>query len=163
MSPEIISHHPYLGPPTDIWSLGVLIFGMVVGFLPFYSPPEAPPEDSLERRILRGKFRIPSSVSPPVRDLFQRALVTNPDARITLRDMYNHPWLRETAAQTSAAEEDHSFIDEEALAVIESSLGHTRTVVLEAIRDEDISDITAGYFLLAAANRKKGVTLHPEL
>jgi 5'-AMP-activated protein kinase, catalytic alpha subunit len=36
-APEIVSRQSYVGPPVDIWSLGVVTFAMVCGHLPFYS------------------------------------------------------------------------------------------------------------------------------
>jgi len=159
VSPEIISHIPYLGPNSDIWSLGVLIFGMVVGYLPFYASADAKADETLERRILRGRYRLPSSLSSQVRDLIKRTLVTNPALRISLRDMHDHPWL-EAAHHASIQEEDSVTIDEEALALIETRLGHSRKEVLEAIRDREVSDVTACYFLLSVSNRKRSNVLH---
>lgn len=40
MSPEIIKKQPYLGSKADIWALGVILYFMVVGTLPFRAPNE---------------------------------------------------------------------------------------------------------------------------
>jgi serine/threonine protein kinase len=37
MCPEIINRKPYLGPPADMWSIGVILYTMVNGVLPFKS------------------------------------------------------------------------------------------------------------------------------
>ena len=47
MSPELAQKKDYLGPPADIWALGVLLFIMLTGKLPFFGDFE----DDLYRRI----------------------------------------------------------------------------------------------------------------
>ena len=37
-APEIVARKQYEGPPVDVWSLGVVLFAMMAGFLPFHSP-----------------------------------------------------------------------------------------------------------------------------
>lgn len=36
-APEIVGRKRYIGPPADVWSLGVVTFAMVAGHLPFHS------------------------------------------------------------------------------------------------------------------------------
>ncbi len=36
-APEIVARREYLGPPVDVWSLGVVMFAMVAGYLPFHA------------------------------------------------------------------------------------------------------------------------------
>jgi 5'-AMP-activated protein kinase catalytic alpha subunit len=56
-APEIVARKPYLGPPVDVWSLGVVLFACAAGFLPFHAPPGAKTE--LSAKILKGQFTIP--------------------------------------------------------------------------------------------------------
>lgn len=35
-SPEVIANTPQLGPETDVWAMGVCLFAMVAGYLPWY-------------------------------------------------------------------------------------------------------------------------------
>jgi 5'-AMP-activated protein kinase catalytic alpha subunit len=37
-APEIVARRQYEGPPVDVWSLGVVLFATLAGFLPFHSP-----------------------------------------------------------------------------------------------------------------------------
>ena len=96
-APEIISRKPYIGPPVDVWSLGVLLFGMLAGYFPF----QGDTADDLYRRVLRGDFKPPNFISRESRDLLRRMLTVDPTRRATIGDVLNHPWT--AAAFTSSA------------------------------------------------------------
>jgi len=69
----MISGKKYIGKLSDIWSSGIILYAMVWGFLPF--------EDSntgiLYQKILKGKFEIPSDLSPSIVDLLKNILNVN--------------------------------------------------------------------------------------
>lgn len=88
-APEIISKKPYVGPPVDVWSLGVLLYALLCGHFPF----QGNTRNELFRRVVRGEFRIPDYVSPGARDLIRKMLVTDPAKRYSLPDTMNHSWL----------------------------------------------------------------------
>ena len=96
-APEIISRKPYIGPPVDVWSLGVLLFGMLAGYFPF----QGDTADDLYRRVLRGDFKAPNFISRESRDLLRRMLTVDPARRATIEDVLAHPWT--AAAFTSSA------------------------------------------------------------
>jgi len=64
---------------------------MICGYLPFDYEDRA----TLYKYILKCKYRIPSQVSPPARDLITRILVRNPDKRISLDQIKKHSWFNE--------------------------------------------------------------------
>ncbi|KAI3325487.1 kinase-like protein [Xylariaceae sp. AK1471] len=73
---------------VDLWSLGVLMYEFLVG--------EAPFEDSMvmtTRRIAKGDMRIPSYVSVEARDLIKKLLVVDPEGRLPLKEVQQHPWI----------------------------------------------------------------------
>ena len=53
-APEIIAGKEYFGPLADIWSIGVILFALVCGFLPFEDANTA----NLYKKILSGKEEI---------------------------------------------------------------------------------------------------------
>ena len=59
MSPEVISNSKY-GPKTDIWSLGVILYELVFGRLPW----DGKDEKALLTNILSQKLKFPSTISP---------------------------------------------------------------------------------------------------
>jgi serine/threonine protein kinase len=58
-SPEIFEGRQYIGPETDVWSLGIVLYVMVCGVLPF----EGANLQQLRDRVLSGRIRIPFFLS----------------------------------------------------------------------------------------------------
>ena len=48
ISPDVLSGKPYLGKPSDMWALGVVLFTMLYGQFPFY--------DSVPQELFASKF-----------------------------------------------------------------------------------------------------------
>lgn len=81
MAPEIIIDKGYQGFFADIWSLGVLLYAMVQGTVPF----KASNISDLHKIILKGEFEFPvDTVSDEVKDLISRMLLLKPESRISL-------------------------------------------------------------------------------
>ncbi|RDL38195.1 Threonine protein kinase [Venustampulla echinocandica] len=73
---------------VDLWSLGVLTYEFLVGEAPFEDTPVL-----TQRKILRGEMTVPPFVSPEAKDLITRLLVLDPDKRISLDHVQEHPWI----------------------------------------------------------------------
>lgn len=81
--------NPY-GKAADLWSLGCLLFTLVVGRPPFESTDI---RDTFSR-VSRGDFQIPETVSPNAKDLISRLIVLDPTQRLSLEQIKRHPYLR---------------------------------------------------------------------
>ncbi|XP_046569313.1 LOW QUALITY PROTEIN: serine/threonine-protein kinase 40-like [Haliotis rubra] len=81
ISPDVLSGKPYLGKPSDMWALGVVLFTMLYGQFPFYD--SLPTE--LFRKIKSAEYSIPNDgrVSKATVLVIQRLLVLEPQTRMT--------------------------------------------------------------------------------
>jgi serine/threonine protein kinase len=87
--PEIIANHDYDGKSADIWSLGVLLFTMVTGSLPWSSENQT----ELFRQIREADIEIPATLSPALQELLAKMLERNPGKRSTIAEVLSHPWF----------------------------------------------------------------------
>ena len=71
-APEMIAGRRYSGAKADIWSLGVCLFAMLCGYLPF----EDPDTGALYKKILAGTYKVASFVSSEAQDLISAMLTT---------------------------------------------------------------------------------------
>jgi serine/threonine protein kinase len=87
-APELLMEQPATDA-VDIWSIGILFFEMVTGRLPF----ENSHKGKLAQKILREGPSFPSTMPGLLRDLIGRMLTKDPNQRITLENIKQHPWV----------------------------------------------------------------------
>ncbi|XP_026336305.2 NUAK family SNF1-like kinase 2 [Ursus arctos] len=87
-SPEIVNGKPYTGPEVDSWSLGVLLYILVHGTMPF----DGQDHKTLVRQISHGSYREPPKPSDAC-GLIRWLLMVNPTRRATLEDVASHWWV----------------------------------------------------------------------
>ncbi|XP_060747140.1 serine/threonine-protein kinase NIM1 isoform X2 [Tachysurus vachellii] len=88
-APELFKDEAYLGPPVDVWAMGVLLFFMVTGTMPF----RADTVSKLRRFVLQGVYVIPTWVSAPCQRLIRGILKPEPTERCVLDQMLGCEWL----------------------------------------------------------------------
>ena len=79
MCPEIVLKKEYVGPPTDIWAAGILLYALLCGHFPF----KGASDKELYKKISRGLYTPPDHVSREAKQLLQKMLVVEPDRRHT--------------------------------------------------------------------------------
>lgn len=99
--PEWFLEQAYRGDQATVWSLGILLYNMIYGDIPFeksddiiYSEPTYYKRRSSPINHIPGNFTSSSGQQDMfVIDLIQACLTKNPNERIELDDIKNHPWL----------------------------------------------------------------------
>ncbi|KAM7345928.1 salt-inducible kinase 3 isoform 2-T6 [Cochliomyia hominivorax] len=94
-APEVFQGLEYDGPKADIWSLGVVLYALVCGALPFDGKTLL----ELKSRVVTGKFRIPYFMSQDCEHLIRNMLVVEPERRYSLKQIIKHKWLSEWVSE----------------------------------------------------------------
>lgn len=89
-SPEVLLTIPHLGQSADVWSLGVTLYTMVTGNIPWqgFTPKEQ------TRNIVRGNYFVPEDISPECATLLARMIQPDPVNRGSLAEIKSlaHEW-----------------------------------------------------------------------
>ena len=88
-APELFQEDHYLGPPVDIWAIGILLYYMVSGKLPFSA--DSIPE--LKEKILLGEFYMPRSITHACQGLLAGILNKEVEERYTMKDIVGCEWM----------------------------------------------------------------------
>lgn len=90
VAPEVLNKS--YGVKCDMWSVGVVIFILLVGYMPFSGPDE-----KQIANIREGKFTLKpdkwSQVSEEALDFIKKLIVVNPVKRMSAEEALNHPWI----------------------------------------------------------------------
>ncbi|XP_027734920.1 maternal embryonic leucine zipper kinase isoform X2 [Empidonax traillii] len=145
-APELIQGKAYIGSEADIWSMGVLLYALLCGFLPFDDDNVM----AVYRKILRGKYSIPKWLSPSSTLLLDQMLQVDPKRRITVKHLLSHPWLMQGYSDAVQWQSKYPLghLDEDC--VTELSLFHeqSRETIMELITEWKYDQMSATYLLL---------------
>ncbi|XP_051945703.1 MAP/microtubule affinity-regulating kinase 3-like isoform X2 [Xyrauchen texanus] len=145
-APELFQGKKYDGPEVDVWSLGVILYTLVSGSLPF----DGQNLKELRERVLRGKYRIPFYMSTDCENLLKRFLVLNPAKRGTLEQIMKERWINagfEDDELKPFTEPEADISDQKRIDVM-VGMGFSREKIQESLSKMNYDEITAVYLLL---------------
>ncbi|KAK8876425.1 hypothetical protein M9Y10_006632 [Tritrichomonas musculus] len=87
-APEVLECQSYT-KEADIWSLGIILYSLSTGNLPFYNTNI----NKLVNIICKYSPIYPSSIDPMARDLISRLLIKDPEQRISIEEIKTHPFI----------------------------------------------------------------------
>uniref|UniRef100_A0A8C2E8J6 non-specific serine/threonine protein kinase n=1 Tax=Cyprinus carpio TaxID=7962 RepID=A0A8C2E8J6_CYPCA len=152
-APEVFEGQQYEGPQLDIWSMGVVLYVLVCGTLPF----DGPSLPVLRQRVLEGRFRIPYFMSEDCEHLIRKMLVLDPAKRLSLSQIKEHRWMVQEvpsqrpvlyrqglACKSKLGLGEHS---EQVLRLMHS-LGIDQQKTIESLQNKSYNHFAAIYYLL---------------
>ncbi|XP_074547650.1 MAP/microtubule affinity-regulating kinase 3a isoform X2 [Halichoeres trimaculatus] len=152
-APELFQGKKYDGPEVDVWSLGVILYTLVSGSLPF----DGQNLKELRERVLRGKYRIPFYMSTDCENLLKRFLVLNPSKRGTLevREDAENQIMKDRWINTGFEEDELKPYTEPELDITDQKridvmvgMGYNLEEIQESLAKMKYDEITATYLLL---------------
>ncbi|KAI8916365.1 kinase-like domain-containing protein [Gorgonomyces haynaldii] len=155
-APELFQGKEYAGPEVDIWSLGVVLYVLVCGSLPF----DGSTLPKLRARVVSGKFKIPFYMSPDCERLIKKMLVLDPSKRASMAQVMEDKWFTEgyenqpleEPKSLELSQEQHKMV----LADLED-LGMDPAVCEKSLKEETYDSHAATYFLLADRRFRRGI------
>uniref|UniRef100_A0A673I2H5 non-specific serine/threonine protein kinase n=1 Tax=Sinocyclocheilus rhinocerous TaxID=307959 RepID=A0A673I2H5_9TELE len=145
-APELFQGKKYDGPEVDVWSLGVILYTLVSGSLPF----DGQNLKELRERVLRGKYRIPFYMSTDCENLLKRFLVLNPVKRGTLEQIMKDRWINAGCEEDELkpfVEPELDISDQKRIDIM-VGMGYSREEIHESLTRMKYDEITATYLLL---------------
>uniref|UniRef100_A0A8C5DFV1 non-specific serine/threonine protein kinase n=1 Tax=Gouania willdenowi TaxID=441366 RepID=A0A8C5DFV1_GOUWI len=159
-APELFEGKEYDGPKVDIWSLGVVLYVLVCGALPF----DGSTLQNLRARVLSGKFRIPFFMSTDCEYLIRHMLVLEPSRRLSMEQICKNKWMRQgdpdpdfdrliAECEQVKTERDVELINEQVIIAM-SEMGLDRERTLQSLQTDAYDHYSAIYSLLADRLKK---------
>eukprot|EP00043_Microstomoeca_roanoka_P008382 m.80713 g.80713 ORF g.80713 m.80713 type:complete len:643 (+) comp14218_c1_seq2:357-2285(+) len=147
-APELIRGEQYLGAPADVWSLGILLYALLCGFLPF----DDDNTQRLYKLIQRGTYEIPPWLSKESEDFIATMLRHRPEHRITIDQLLSHPWmlkgLNTDRIDPSSTIEEGDELHAETVQELARYYGTSIAIMENWIKERDYGILTANYELV---------------
>ncbi|KAF7686810.1 serine/threonine-protein kinase MARK1-like [Silurus meridionalis] len=145
-APELFQGKKYDGPEVDVWSLGVILYTLVSGSLPF----DGQNLKELRERVLRGKYRIPFYMSTDCENLLKRLLVLNPTKRGSLEQIMKDKWMNvghDDEELQPYTEPEPVFNDSKRIELM-VTMGFPKDEITDALKGQKYDEVMATYLLL---------------
>ncbi|KAB0791956.1 hypothetical protein PPYR_13917 [Photinus pyralis] len=149
-APELVMGQSYCGSEADVWSMGVLLYALLTGSLPF----DDMKIDALYKKILSGKYYEPLFMSKASRDLIRSMLQVDPKQRITITKLLSHPWITACGVLDPVTfyAENNRARDKECVDLMANSQNATPEAVWTELKKWKYDYNTATYFILRHRN-----------
>ncbi|XP_045917331.1 hormonally up-regulated neu tumor-associated kinase homolog [Micropterus dolomieu] len=151
-APELLAHRKY-GPKVDVWSVGVSMFAMLTGTLPFTVEPFNIKQ--LHQKMVSGEIgSLPSDISKGAAAFVLSLLEPDPDKRPSVRAAMEERWINEGYAKKPLHTLSHKNrlcpedLNSSVLAYMTETLGYSLSEIIHTLTTNRPSAIMASYHLL---------------
>jgi serine/threonine protein kinase len=141
-APEILLNIEYDGKKADIWSLGVVLYAMATGSMPWNE------SNSIEmyRQIQECQIDIPPDLSLPLRSLLTMILARDPAQRPTIEKVLESSWLSESRGFVRANTTNYKMLKPQ-LSLMDSGspyLGTRRPIMIRPTKEHAMTTDLGG-------------------
>ncbi|XP_035304940.1 sperm motility kinase 2B-like [Cricetulus griseus] len=144
-APELLLEKAYDGCAADIWSLGVLLFLMVVGRFPFQDSSS----EGVRRQILAANVRIPEHVSRDIFNVIVKMLMIKPHRRPTVDQILMCPMIREGKPHSPPmSPQKHPGTVSRGIVSTMTVMGYKSEEITDSLRDQKYNQVMATYPIL---------------
>ncbi|KAI9344407.1 putative serine/threonine-protein kinase MARK2 [Obelidium mucronatum] len=145
-APELFQGKRYTGPEVDVWSLGVILYVLTTGCLPF----DGKNLQEMRESVCRGKYRIPFYLSDVCEKLLRKFLIRDPYKRANLDFLNDDPWINDGYSESPVARDISTKIqeDETIIRLLETKYNISPDAVYKCLRENIYDDVAAMYYLL---------------
>ncbi|XP_025929053.1 maternal embryonic leucine zipper kinase isoform X3 [Apteryx mantelli] len=156
-APELIQGKAYIGSEADIWSMGVLLYALLCGFLPFDDENVM----AVYKKIMRGKYYVPKWLSASSTLLLHQMLQVDPKKRITVKHLLSHPWLMQGYSDPVQWQSKYPLghLDEDCITELSVFHKQSRESISELISEWKYDQMSATYLLLQS-RKARGKCIH---
>lgn len=145
-APELIAGKSYLGAEADIWSLGVLLYALLCGYLPF----DDDNINLLYKKIQSGRYESPNWLSNDSVQLLSELLQVDPKKRLTMEQLINHSWVMKGYSSCVDWQTRYYFkdLDRECIAELTIYFNKSTKEVTDHIQLWNYDFLTSTYYIL---------------
>uniref|UniRef100_A0A3B5R9N2 non-specific serine/threonine protein kinase n=1 Tax=Xiphophorus maculatus TaxID=8083 RepID=A0A3B5R9N2_XIPMA len=156
-APELFQGKKYDGPEVDVWSLGVILYTLVSGSLPF----DGQNLKELRERVLRGKYRIPFYMSTDCENLLKKFLILNPSKRGSLEQIMRDRWMNVGYEEDELKPYIEPLPDYKDPRRTEKMLrmGYSQEEIQDSLLNQKYNEVMATFLLLDYRNSESTISL----
>ncbi|XP_051000776.1 sperm motility kinase X-like [Acomys russatus] len=145
-APELFKGEAYDAFSIDIWSLGVLLYLMSTGYLPFYGHTRA----RTKRKIMVGTYSKKFNLSPELWEVITNLLTVNPGQRPRIGDLMNFAWLKHGGEGSPSSFSNNSADShpDPNVMVTMGALGYKPCEIKKSLQEKKFDEVMATYLIL---------------
>ena len=176
MAPEILlatKNKGYEGFPVDVWSSGISLYIMLSGTLPFNyksdnNSSSINSEDNdnnieLQYNIIHKEPKKIEKISNEARDLLRGILNKNPNQRLTIDEILNHPWLKSDEKNLKCNKKYHLFTKAEMIMLSKTYIDYRNGLIEDLKENFTISNLKIEKDLKKGEKKIKNITTKSSL
>jgi len=157
--PELHSKKNYNPELADMWSIGVILYQMLTGSLPFSSKKDL----DLIRSIIKGDYSIPNYVNANLKGIIKGLIEKNEDKRFKLNDLFNQKYFKDKKLEKNSLIQGLNVltmkypIDITALNICKNSFKIDVAVVIKSLENNRFTPVTSLFKQIVSKLASKGI------